>query len=153
MGEETGGPERDTEVPRSHSKADPSPDPFLPQPGPRPHLPDAWLLSSLLEVHNVPFRTPGQVLSRDGVQSTDTESWLSFLTDTCCGLPAAEAAITTQPWSLPGVPGLSTSSARLAGTVQRPREAVTTKSSGLSSSPRHTTLVPSLLSEPLVFLI
>ena len=99
-----GGPERDSEVPRVTQQGRLQPRPLPPPAKPvQPHLPDAWLLSSSWKYTTYSFRTPGQVLSRDGVQSTDTESWLSFLTDTCCGLPASEAAITPQPWSLPRV--------------------------------------------------
>ena len=79
--------------PGSHSKAELKPRALPPPARPvLPHLPDTWLLASSWQRTTYSFRTPGQVLSRDGVQSTDTESWLSFFTDTCCGLPASEAA-------------------------------------------------------------
>lgn len=80
----------------SPSKADVQPRPLLPPAGPAlPHVPDTMLPSSSRQRTTYSFRTPGQALSADGVQSTDTESWPSFFTNTCCGLPAPEAASST----------------------------------------------------------
>ena len=86
------GPERGSEVLGPASRAGLKP--RLPPPArpALPHVPDTWLLSWSHQRTTYFFRTPGQVLSGDGLQSTDTESGLSIFTDMCWGLPTSEAA-------------------------------------------------------------
>lgn len=123
------GPERDSEVPGVTQQSRTKPRHFL------PHLPNTWSLSSSWQRTMYSFRTPGQALSRDGVQSTDTESWLSLFTDTCCGLPAPEAALIPLPQSTPRALTQRFLSAQPSA-VQRPRNR--------GSYPGSTTPVPSL---------
>lgn len=101
--------------PGSHGKMELKPSP-LPPHAKRvlPHIPDTWLLFSSRQRMTYSFSTPGQVLSRDGVQSTDTESGPSVFTDMCCGLPTTEAATSTivtvnsEFWLSTSTPALST---------------------------------------------